>query len=196
MVRAALLAITVALLPVAANAHKVSTAYLTLTGDQDDPQLFHGTWDIALLDLDFALGLDRDGDGTVTWDELKAKHKAIAEYALKHLSIRADDRACSLDSQGQKVDRHSDGAYTVLDFKAVCDQQTPRTLAVDYRLFYGIDPSHRGIITLRDGDETASAVSAPSDPDIDSPSIHIALPQPTMTERAFGYLRWLLPSKR
>lgn len=169
--------IAVALLPLAAQAHKVSTAYLTLTGDTQNSALFHGVWDIALLDLDFALHLDADGNGEVTWGELRAKHKAIAKYALTHLAIRADDQTCRLQAGKQQVDSHSDGAYSVLHFDAVCPSRAPRTLEVNYRLFFGIDPSHRGIITLRDGDETASAVSAPSDPSINSPSIRMKLPR-------------------
>jgi hypothetical protein len=29
-----------------------------------------GQWDIALRDLDFAIGLDTDADGEITWGEV------------------------------------------------------------------------------------------------------------------------------
>ena len=62
----------------AAQAHKPSDSYLTITQSADG---FSGRWDIALRDLDFALGLDADGDGAITWGEVRAKHADIAAYA-------------------------------------------------------------------------------------------------------------------
>jgi hypothetical protein len=37
--------------------------------DRGDAHGVTGRWDIALRDLDFALGLDADGDGEITWGE-------------------------------------------------------------------------------------------------------------------------------
>ena len=50
-----------------AEAHKPSDSYLTLTvrGARVD-----GRWDIALRDLDYGMGLDRDHDGKITMAEL------------------------------------------------------------------------------------------------------------------------------
>ena len=55
-----------------AQAHKPSDSYvaLSLAGDR-----VGGQWDIALRDLDYAIGLDADGSGEITWGEVKAKHK-------------------------------------------------------------------------------------------------------------------------
>ena len=52
-------------------AHKPSDSYLSL--DVDGTRVT-GRWDIALRDLDVALGLDADGDGRITWGELRARH--------------------------------------------------------------------------------------------------------------------------
>ncbi len=48
-----------------ALAHKPSDSYLTLTLP-DAGASFGGQWDIALRDLDFAIGLDSNGDGDIT----------------------------------------------------------------------------------------------------------------------------------
>ena len=45
-------------------------------------------WDIALRDLDFAIGLDADQNGELTWDEVRAKHKEIAANPLSRPSTR------------------------------------------------------------------------------------------------------------
>ena len=63
----------------AAQADKFSDSYLLLktTGTHVE-----GQWDIALRDLDLAVGLDQDGNGAITWDEVRARQSAIAAYAL------------------------------------------------------------------------------------------------------------------
>ncbi len=163
-------------LPLSLQAHKVSTAYLTLTADAQSPQLFHGQWDLAILDLDFVLGLDANGDGNVTWGELQQHEQDIAGYALAHLLIRGDGLPCKLEPISQAIDSHTDGSYDALSFDAVCSWDVPDNLSLTYLLFNDVDPSHRGIITLRDGDETASAVSSPAEPNIGSPGVRIRLP--------------------
>ena len=62
-----------------AVAHKPSDSYLSFTVRD---QVVSGQWDIALRDLDYAIGLDVDGDGAITWGELKGRHDAIATYGL------------------------------------------------------------------------------------------------------------------
>jgi hypothetical protein len=57
--------------PAIAEAHKPSDSYLALSVQGT---IVQGQWDIALRDLDFAIGLDADGDGEITWGEVKAKH--------------------------------------------------------------------------------------------------------------------------
>ena len=47
----------------------------------------------------------------------------------------------------QLIDNHSDGAYAVLRFTATC-AAAPSVLDIDYRLFFDIDPQHRGLLNL------------------------------------------------
>ena len=144
MKRVALL-LLVALWPAAALAHKPSDSYLALRVEGDRVT---GQWDVALRDLDFALGLDADGDGRITWGELRARAAAIDAYALARLALAADGAPCALRPLEQLVDRHTDGAYAVLRFAAVCPHAV-RELALDYRLFAALDPQHRGLVRIR-----------------------------------------------
>jgi hypothetical protein len=57
----------------AAQAHKPSDSYLALSVDGT---ALRGQWDIALRDLEFAIGLDADGNGEITWGELKARQRS------------------------------------------------------------------------------------------------------------------------
>ncbi len=147
-----------------ALAHKPSDSYLTLTlPEAGNRAIFDGQWDIALRDLDFAIGLDRNGDGDITWGELRARHADIAAYALARLTIQGDGQACRLTAGEQLVDRHTDGAYTVLPLRVQC-AHSPAALELRYRLFADIDPQHRGLLALRSPGGTRTAVLGPQAP--------------------------------
>jgi hypothetical protein len=153
-------AFLLALLPCGlAHAHKPSDSYLTLHVDAQ----VTGQWDIALRDLDFALGLDADGDGAITWGEVRARHADIAAYALSRLAIEADGAPCRIAAGEQLVDEHTDGAYTVIPLQVTCPG-TPASLAITYRLFAELDPQHRGLLNLDARGRTRTAVLGPQAP--------------------------------
>ena len=136
------------------QAHKSSGSYLTI---DVTPQSMSGRWDIALRDLDFALGLDQDGNGELTWGEVRARHADIAELAKNHLGLKADGAECLLSVGTQQIDEHSDGAYSVLPLMWQCPSAS-RLLEINYTLFADIDPQHRGLVNLRVGEQTQTAV--------------------------------------
>lgn len=148
-----------------AQAHKPSDSYLTLHAEGGR---LEGRWDIALRDLDFALGLDADGDSQLIWDEVRSRHADIAAYALSRLTLgTADGAACPLVVTGQMIERHSDGAYAVLLLRAPC--AAARGMRVGYRLFADIDAQHRGLISVNGqsavlgGDRTGFVASPQAD---------------------------------
>jgi hypothetical protein len=128
-----------------ASAHKASDSYLTLTRADSNAAAIAGRWDIALRDLDNAITLDTNGDGDISWGEVRAKHASIADYALSRLTIESSGAACTITAGEQLVEQHSDGAYTVLLFSGHCPRPGA-ALAVDYRLLFDIDPQHRGLL--------------------------------------------------
>jgi hypothetical protein len=147
-----------------AFAHKPSDSYLTLTVDAAH---IEGRWDIALRDLDYTIGLDADGDGKITWGEVRAKKDAIAALAFSHLTLDADGKRCDLapnkasPGDGLQIADHSDGAYAVLSFGATCPSE-PAVFGVDYQLFFSEDPQHRGVARIDDGGSTRSAIFSAS----------------------------------
>ena len=154
---AALLFVAAALLAAPASAHKPSDSYLTLDvkGRQVD-----GQWDIALRDLDMAIGLDGDGNGELTWNEVRGRQDAIAAYALARLKLASGGSACPLQLAGLLLDDHSDGAYAVLRLRGVCAADVA-TLDIDYRLLFDIDPQHKGLLQLRHAGQASTAIFAP-----------------------------------
>jgi HupE / UreJ protein len=140
-----------------AHAHKPSDSYLTLTVEG---RVLSGRWDIALRDLDFALGLDADGDGAITWGEVRQRHADIAAYASARLEVLADGTPCTLQVGTQLIDEHTDGAYSVLPLRAEC-AGPPQQLGLHYRLFADLDPQHRGLLNLAAQGQTQTAILGP-----------------------------------
>ncbi|MCE3263828.1 MAG: hypothetical protein K0R43_2907 [Pseudoduganella sp.] len=134
-----------------ASAHKSSDSYLSLRAAG---QQVEGRWDIALRDLDFAIGIDGNGDGALTWDEVRERHAAIAAYAQEHLALQGRAGQCQLTVGEQMVARHSDGAYTVLPLRARC----AAPLRLTYTLLAGLDAQHRGLLNFTQDGATSSAV--------------------------------------
>ncbi|TFW16141.1 HupE/UreJ family protein [Duganella callida] len=141
-----------------AQAHKPSDSYLSLSVTQ---ARVSGQWDIALRDLDFAIGLDQDGDGKLTWDEIRNRHAAIAAYALQRLQIATQAGPCKLTPVQQLIDNHTDGAYNVLRFDAACPGDVA-TLDIHYQLFADLDPQHKGLLHLAHDGQTITAIFDPA----------------------------------
>jgi hypothetical protein len=158
------------LFSITAHAHKASDSYLSLVVDGDQ---LRGRWDIALRDLAFALALDLDENGLLTWGELRANAAPIAEYAVSRLRLSTSTGPCLIRVTDQLVDRHVDGSYAVLDFNAACVEPTD-ILGIDYRLLFDLDPQHRGLLRLTHDGVTRTAVLGPDQPmrrfSIDSPN--------------------------
>lgn len=143
-----------------ASAHKPSDSYLSLAVQNDR---IEGQWDIALRDLADAIGLDSDGDGQLTWGEVRNKHEEIRAYALSHLALSADQQTCSTQMLEQLIDHHTDGAYSVLRFRSNCNGPIER-LVVDYRLLFDIDAQHKGLLRLTQGGQTSTAIFSRESP--------------------------------
>ncbi|HMG60153.1 MAG TPA: HupE/UreJ family protein, partial [Burkholderiales bacterium] len=103
-----------------AHAHKPSDSYLAIRAEGSN---LSGQWDIALRDLDFAIGLDDSGDGDITWGEVRGHHADIAAYALARLKLRSKGANCPAHATELLVDDHSDGAYSVMRFAATCPEE-------------------------------------------------------------------------
>ena len=137
-----------------AEAHKSSDSYLQLDAR---PGALALRWDIALRDLDIALDLDSDGDGKLTWGEVRAAWPRIEAYATARLSIEG----CRLEPGERGLERRSDGAYAVLHLASACT--LPEPPPIRYSLFAEVDPTHRGIAKIeRPGQPVALSVLDPA----------------------------------
>lgn len=148
-----LLLILFAWLPALAAAHSASTAYLRIEPDDRGAAI---EWRIALRDLDVLLDLDADGDGRLTWGEVLDRAGAIDALARERLALRADGVSCELHFAPPRHVRLDDFGFAQLAGRADC---AGAQLMLGYRLFEGVDPSHRALLVV--AGDTAPRVVAP-----------------------------------
>jgi hypothetical protein len=143
-------------------AHLASDSYLQI--EIGDDGAVRGQWDIALRDLDVAVGLDADQDGTITWGELRGKTREIEAYAFGRLALSRGGVPCTLEATGLLVDHHAGYAYAVLPFTTECPADGRLTLR--YGLLFDLDPSHRGLLTVVTGGQFSTDVLTPDHAEI------------------------------
>ncbi len=148
------------MLSFSAMAHKPSDSYLNISNEAEQK---YGQWDIALRDLESAIGLDTDNDGKITWQELSEQKSVVTAYALNRLGISAARQPCTLNPTDFKVDEHSDGHYAVLYFFIDCPS-SDRQLNINYQLFFDIDRQHRGLLKLSGNNSIVTHIFSPEQP--------------------------------
>ncbi len=156
-----ILFLSLAVAPVA-QAHKPSDSYLRVKVADG---AISGQWDIALRDLEHAIGLDANDDGVITWGEVRSRFDVVDAYALARLTLSADGARGRVRITDHLVDYHTDGAYLVLRFAV--EEVSPRTtLDVDYRLFFDVDPQHHGLLRFEQASRERAAILTPEQPSV------------------------------
>ena len=136
------------------QAHIASNGFLSA---QVTGSTVTGTIEVAVRDVELAVGADANHDGRITWGELRASEPLLGRYLEQHLGFAAQGQACELRLQALKVNDRVDGTYAWLPFVAECPVAV-RQLSIRYTLLQDIDPSHRGLLTLVGGSFAQSGV--------------------------------------
>ena len=140
-----------------AQAHKPSDSYLVIAVKDSK---IEGQWDIALRDIEYAIGLDENADNKITWQEVLNKEKEIYAYAFARLVVKNSQNICLIVPTKTLIDDHTDGAYAVIRFIATCNGVIT-DLHLHYNLFADIDPSHRGLLRLVYKGNTKTSIFGP-----------------------------------
>ena len=127
-----------------AFAHKGSDAYWTLRAGGS---ALSGRVDVALKDLDVLLGLDADGNGQLTWGEVKGKELPLRAALSQSLGVRQGTSPCPLVLGAFSVIHHSDGNYLAVPMSGRCPADVA-TLEVNYGLLFDVDAQHRGLLSV------------------------------------------------
>jgi len=142
---------------VEAIAHRPGESYLNLKLEDDR---LSGQLDLSLRDLEMAIGLDSDGDGSVTWAELQDRQRAIAAYALSRLKLRVNGIEVACVVTNSQVAQYPDGIYAVVAFEGGGFRR-PRELELEYRLLFDRLPLHRGLVNLAWGERELVSILSP-----------------------------------
>ena len=100
-----------------AQAHIASNGFVTLKVVGGEVS---GAVELAIRDGELAVGLDRDGDGRVTWRELRSSQTALQNYVMGHLGLQGDDAPCRMGFGPVQVNERVDGSYLWLPISADC----------------------------------------------------------------------------
>lgn len=155
--------LVVLLLGASAEAHVASSGFLDV--DVTDSKI-DGSIELAIRDVELAVGVDNNRDGKVTWSELQANESSLQRYVADHLTFSTGQAACATQFQRLQVNTRVDGAYAWLPFTSQCTGVID-SLRIQYSLLRTEDPSHRGLLRLRANGMVQTAVLGG---DVESPA--------------------------
>jgi hypothetical protein len=139
------------------EAHSQSYGFLRATMHDDDVS---GQIELAVRDLDLAYALDADGDGKVTWGELRKREPELASLVLRKISIGPANAPCDLVPGVIAIDSRGGENYAIFPFTGAC-KALGSQVRVGYDLMFGLDAQHRGLVDLGKGDIAGSTVMTP-----------------------------------
>jgi HupE / UreJ protein len=119
-----------------------------------------GQVELAVRDLDLAYALDDDGDGNVTWGELRKRETELASLVLRRLSIGPASAPCDLAPGAIAIDSRGGENYAIFPFAGAC-KVLGSQVRVGYDLLFGSDAQHRGLVDLSKGGIGRSTVMTP-----------------------------------
>ena len=138
-----------------ATSHQVggdSYLHINITDDRIQAQ-----WGIALFSFSNVLALDNNTDGKIAPEEAQEHLGMMADYALARLKLATADGACTLHPGAHEVA----GRYAIIRFTPRCAKPW-QSLSLEYRLFFDIDPLHRGLLRLEHQGRTYTGIFIPS----------------------------------
>lgn len=144
------------IMPIQCFGHSLSDSYLELNFNGQDVS---GHLQIAIQDLELAIGLDSNADAQVSWRELQSKEEKLHAYAKSNLLLKRADIACTYNFGTTMLNDLNAGMFAYLPITGQCASTGVTT--VQYNLLFNIDASHRGIATVYEGDRLHSYLFSP-----------------------------------
>lgn len=149
--------LAIIIMPIQCFGHSLSDSYLELHFENT---AVSGHWQIAVRDLELAIGLDSNLDSQVSWGEMQAKEQAIQDYARSNLLIDREGEICSYTFGTTMISDLNAGMFVYLPLMGKCANAGATT--VQYDLLFDIDSSHRGIATVYEDDQLHSLLFTPT----------------------------------
>jgi hypothetical protein len=126
-----------------ALAHQSSVVYQDF---QVSGQDLYDTVQIASLDLFEALGTKE-----ITPSLLRERRREVYDYIAARVHVKNSDRPCAPSFDGFEVTEKTSGFFAGVRLRFACARQAEQ-LAIDYDLFFDLDPRHQCFARLDTGD--------------------------------------------
>ncbi|MEP7246498.1 MAG: HupE/UreJ family protein [Gammaproteobacteria bacterium] len=153
--------LTALVAPLSAQAHATSTSYLVAESRAGDTNVTV-TWDVAVADVHWAVGLDDDGNGSITWREIESHRDDIASLAASHLSIARGGKPCDAKLADLLLTEHAGEPHLSQSFLAECP--APGALALSATLFFDKDATQRTLIDITTPGGQFTSILSPGTP--------------------------------
>jgi hypothetical protein len=127
----------------AASAHEGSTSYLLASAG---PDKLAARFDVALLDVAWAVPLDGDSDGRLTWNEVWDGRSGIAAYLARTIRFSRGGEPCAADVGEPWLTHRLGFPYLSVDMALQCPGAGAVGIASD--AFFDADASHRVLVSL------------------------------------------------
>ena len=128
------------------QAHSSSESYLNLNVNEHK---LSGYWQIAVSDLDMAIGLDQNQDGNITWAEISASKKRLMGYVGSSLQLDQATGPCQIDVSDILLANKSAGIFMHFPMQIQCVEQVD-DLQMLFSLLFDKDVQHHIIWQLAD----------------------------------------------
>lgn len=124
--------------------------YLTFELNGTSPRLLV---DFESDNLEKFIRLDDNGNGIVSWKELRAHRAAIEHFVLEHLLVTADGKKCTPKVDSYDVYRRIHQSYIRLWLRLVCEVPEEK-IGLKYTLFFDVDKDQKAFVRIGDANGT------------------------------------------
>lgn len=125
------------------SAHNLGQSYLYL---QIYPEKISGRFEIALADLNAALGLAAS-DREISVENLAEHVDFLEKYYREHVTISSDRGPLAITFRDAEV-LNAHGGYALLPFDLGGFTEVPQILDIDYSVLFDDEPEHRGFLLI------------------------------------------------
>jgi hypothetical protein len=140
-----------------AMAHSQSYGYLDIATAN---RSVAGSLALAVRDLDTLFDLDQNGDGKITWGEIRSRESDIATSALEKLAVGTPSENCALAGQPFLTEPRGGENYIIIPFGGTCPAMNGK-IRISYGLMFDVDAQHRGLVALTTPSGTQNFVLTP-----------------------------------
>jgi hypothetical protein len=131
--------------PRTAHAHAPSDTFLSFTLTATNCT---GQWEIALRDLQHALGLEKVDEAAIRPEELRLRTEAVALDTLSGLDVSVDGKKLSFRVLDEQTLTRPNGDSLVLTFASEAQLSRASLFKLDGQILFALDPQIRSIVRL------------------------------------------------